>query len=136
MLGRWVAPLLLRTIDEIRLVQAALLVACTGMAGLVLSHGLRGVVTSACLAGLGLSCVYPITISLLSREFGPASSRIGSLMFFLSNIGGGLLPWMVGVSSNHFSSLKVGLAVPLIGCAAMFGLYLREWKAARTEPAV
>jgi MFS transporter, FHS family, glucose/mannose:H+ symporter len=136
MLGRWLAPLLLRTIDEIRLAQAGLLVACAGMAGLVLSHGLRGVVASACLAGLGLSCVYPITISLLSREFGPASSRFGSFMFTMSNIGGGLMPWMVGVSSNHFGTLKAGLAVPLIGCAVMYGLYLREWKAAPVEAAV
>ena len=133
MLGRWVAPLLLRAIDEIRLAQAGVLVACAGMAGLLLSHGLRGVVASACFAGLGLSCVYPITISLLSREFGAASSRIGSLMFFMSNIGGGLLPWIVGVSSNHFNSLKAGLAVPLIGCAAIYGLYLREWKAATEQ---
>jgi len=129
MLGRWLAPLLLRTIDEIRLAQAGILVACAGMAGLVLSHELRGVVLSACVAGLGLSCVYPITISLLPREFGSAP-RLGSLMFTFSNIGGGLLPWMVGVSSNHFSSLKAGLAVPLIGCAAMYGLYRRKWKAA------
>jgi FHS family glucose/mannose:H+ symporter-like MFS transporter len=136
MLGRWIAPLLLRSIDEIRLVQAGLLLACAGMAGLVLSNGLRGVVWSACLAGLGLSCVYPITISLLSREFGPASTRLGSLMFTMSNIGGGLLPWMVGVSSNHFDSLKAGLAVPLIGCAAMYGLYLREWKAGTAEAVV
>jgi FHS family glucose/mannose:H+ symporter-like MFS transporter len=133
MLGRWLAPLLLRMTDEIRLVQAGLLVACAGMAGLVLSHGLRGVVVSAGVAGLGLSYVYPITISLLSREFGPASSRIGSFMFTMSNIGGGLLPWLVGVSSNHFGTLKAGLAVPLIGCAAMYGLYLREWKAAPAE---
>lgn len=136
MLGRWLAPLLLRLSDEIRLVQAGLLVACAGMAGLVLANGLRGVVASACLAGLGLSYVYPITISLLSREFGSAAARMGSLMFFLSNIGGGLLPWMVGVSSNHFSSLKAGLAVPLMGCAAMYGLYLRKWKAVSAEPAV
>jgi FHS family glucose/mannose:H+ symporter-like MFS transporter len=129
MLGRWLAPLFLRRIEEIRLVQVGLLVACAGMAGLILSHGLRGVVASACLAGLGLSCVYPITISLLSREFGSAPARLGSVMFFLSNIGGGLLPWTVGVSSNYFGSLKAGLAVPLIGCAAMYGLYLRRWKA-------
>ena len=134
MLGRWVAPLLLRSIDEIRLVQAGLLIACVGMAGLVLSHGLRGVVFSASLAGLGLSCVYPITIALLSREFGAASARLGSVMFTLSNLGGGLLPWMVGVSSDHFDSLKAGLAVPLIGCAAMYGLYLRKWKPAAAEP--
>jgi len=128
-------PLLLRTIDEIRLVQAGLLTACAGMAGLVLSHGLPGVVASACLAGLGLACVYPITISLLSREFGSASSRIGSLMFTLSNIGGGLLPWMVGVSSNHFGTLKTGLAVPLLGSALMYALYLREWRAATVAAA-
>jgi fucose permease len=133
MLGRWVAPLLLRLSNEIRLVQVGLLVACAGMAGLVLANGLRGVVVSACLAGLGLSYVYPITISLLSRVFGAESSRVGSLMFFISNIGGGLLPWMVGVLSNHFNSLKAGLAVPLIGCAAMYGLYLREWKAGTVE---
>jgi len=132
-LGRWLAPLLLRLASEIRLVQAGLLMACAGMAGMVLSHGLRGVAASACLAGFGLSYVYPITISLLSREFGSAPARLGSFMFTLSNIGGGLLPWMVGVSSNHFGSLKAGLAVPLIGCAAMYALYLREWKAATLE---
>ena len=70
MLGRWLALLLLRLTNEIRLVQVGLLAACTGMAGLVFSSGLSGVVASACLAGLGLSYVYPITISLLSREFG------------------------------------------------------------------
>jgi MFS transporter, FHS family, glucose/mannose:H+ symporter len=136
MLGRWLAPLLLRLTDEIRLVQAGLLISCAGMGGLVLSHGLRGVVVSAGLAGLGLSYVYPITISLLSREFGLASSRVGSFMFTMSNIGGGLLPWMVGVSSNHFGTLKAGLAVPLIGCAAMYVLYLREWKAAPVETVI
>ena len=136
MLGRWLAPLLLRLANEIRLVQVGLLIACAGMGGLVLSHGLRGVVASACLAGLGLSYVYPITISLLSREFGSSSARLGSAMFTLSNIGGGLLPWMVGVSSTHFGTLKAGLAVPLIGCATMYALYLGEWRAAGAESAV
>ena len=130
MLGRWVAPLALRSIDEVRLVQGGLLVGCAGMGGLVLSHEWWGVILSASVAGLGLACVYPITISLLSREFGAGAARLGSVMFTLSNVGGGLLPWVVGLSSNHFDSLKAGLAVPLIGCGAMYGLYLRDWKAA------
>jgi fucose permease len=132
-LGRWLAPLLLRLTDEIRLVQAGLVAACAGMAGLILSHGLRGVIMSASLAGLGLSYVYPITISLLSREFPSAPARLGSIMFTLSNIGGGLLPWMVGVSSTRFGSLKAGLAVPLIGCGAIFALYCREWSVTKVE---
>ncbi len=133
MLGRWLAPLLLRAIDDARLVQVGLLVACVGMVGLVLSHALPGVVLSACLAGLGLSAVYPITISLMSREFGSAASRVGSLMFTLSNLGGGSLPWLVGVSSNQFGTLKAGLAVPLMGSIAMFLLYSRRWKAEAQE---
>jgi fucose permease len=134
-LGRWLAPWLLRMMDEIRLVQAGLLVACMGTGGLVLSHGLRGVVASASLAGLGLSGVYPITISLLSREFGPAASKVGSVMFTLSNLGGGLFPWLVGVSSSEFGTLKAGLAVPLIGSAAMYLLYLRDWQPESAEQA-
>ena len=136
LLGRWLAPLLLRTIDEVKLVQAGLLMASVGMAVLVLSHGLSGVVTSACLAGLGLSSVYPITIALLSREFGASASRVGSLMFTMANLGGSSMPWLVGVSSNQLGTLKAGLAVPLIGSMVMYGLYLRDWKvAAAHEPA-
>jgi fucose permease len=127
MLGRWIAPLLLRNMGEIRLAQAGLLLACTGTLGLVFSYGLWGVVASACATGFGLSSVYPITISFLSREFGSASSGIGSLMFVLSNIGGGLLPWIAGVSSTRFGTLKAGIFVPLLGCAAMYVLYLRDW---------
>ena len=136
MLGRWVAPLLLRMIDDVRLVQAGLLVACAGMTGLVLAHALPGAVVSSCLAGLGLSVVYPITVALLSREFGPAGSRVGSVMFTLGYIGGGLMPWLVGVSSSQFGTLKAGLAVPLIGGAVMFLLFLGDWRSARVEQPV
>jgi MFS transporter, FHS family, glucose/mannose:H+ symporter len=133
MFGRLLAPLLLRMIDEIHLAQAGLLVACAGTGGLLLSRALPGVATSACLAGLGLSCVYPITIALLSREFGTAASRIGSVMFTLANLGGGSMPWLVGASANRFGALKAGLAVPLAGCAAMYVLYLRDWKSAESS---
>jgi MFS transporter, FHS family, glucose/mannose:H+ symporter len=133
MLGRWLAPLLLRRIEDIRVAQGCLLLACAGMAGLVGSRSLPGVVASASAAGLGLSTVYPITISLLSREFGSAASRVGSLMFTSANLGGAFLPWLVGVSSSRFGTLKTGLVVPLLGSAVMFFLYLRDWKSAPPE---
>jgi FHS family glucose/mannose:H+ symporter-like MFS transporter len=128
--GRSLAPILLRNVDEIRLVQIGLAIACLGTAGLMFSRGLTGVAVSACAAGLGLSYVYPITISVLSREFRSSSSAIASVMFVLSNIGGGSLPWIVGVVSNRYGSLKVGLFVPLLGCAAMCALYFRNWRPA------
>ncbi|HTS34799.1 MAG TPA: MFS transporter [Candidatus Solibacter sp.] len=131
--GRLLAPALLRMFDETFLVRAGLLVACSGTAGLMLSHALTAVLASACVAGFGLAGVYPIMIALLSREFGPTAARVGSIMFTLSNLGGGLLPWIVGVASNRFGTLKAGLAVPLIGTALMFVLYLRKWQPEAAE---
>lgn len=126
--GRCFAPVVLRSVYEIRLAQIGLVIACAGTAGLVFSHNLTGVALSACTAGLGLSVVYPITISVLSREFGATSSAIASLMFVLANVGGGLLPWIVGLLSNRYGSLKAGLMVPLLGCAAMCALYSKDWR--------
>lgn len=123
MLGRWVAPILLRTVDDTKLVQAGSLLACAGMTGLIFSHNLASIAFSACAAGFGLSSVYPITISFLSRQF--ESGSIGSFMFTLSNVGGGLLPWIVGLSSNRFGTLKAGLVVPLLGCTTIYMLFLR-----------
>jgi MFS transporter, FHS family, glucose/mannose:H+ symporter len=124
--GRLLAPFLLRRVPDVKLVQWGLLLACAGIAGMIFSHGLATVLASACAAGLGLSAVYPITISILSKDFGTASSRIGSVMFVLSNIGGGLFPWMVGVTSNGFGTLKAGLWVPLFSCVLMLVLYFQD----------
>jgi MFS transporter, FHS family, glucose/mannose:H+ symporter len=129
-LGRWMAPLLLRRINDVNLAQAGVLAACAGMAGLLLSHSLVAVALSALLAGLGLSSVYPITISLLSREYKDAASRVGSVMFTMANLGGGCIPWLVGAVSTQAGALKAGLAVPLVGGLALYLLFLRNWKEA------
>jgi len=128
MTGRLVAPLVLRSIDDLRLAKTGLILACAGMAGLMRAHGLAGVAVSASAAGMGLSSVYPITISLLSRVFSSSATRIGSLMFTVANIGGACLPWLVGVSSTHFGEIRAGLAIPLLGSAVMYFLYLPDWQ--------
>ena len=130
MIGRLLAPALLRRMDDVKLVQAGLLLACAGMSGLMFSHELINIAASACAAGLGLSSVYPITISLLSREF--PSAQIGSGMFVFANIGGGFLPWVVGISSTGLGTLKAGFYVPLVGCLLMYFLYLRNWSSSGT----
>ena len=134
-LGRLLAPMLLRAIDEIRLAQAGALMAAAGMAWLLLSHSVFSVAGSACVAGLGLACVYPITISLLGREFGAGATRVASLMFTVANLGGSSLPWLVGVSAGRLGSLRIGMVVPLIGSVAIFLLYQRNWTPLQRAPA-
>jgi MFS transporter, FHS family, glucose/mannose:H+ symporter len=128
--GRWVAPLVLRYINDVSLAKWGLLLACGGMTGLILSHRLPALASSTALAGLGLASVYPITISLLSREFGTAATRVGSIMFTMANLGGASIPWIVGVLSTRFTDLRIGLAVPLAAAVAMYALYWSQWKVA------
>jgi fucose permease len=68
-------------------------------------------------------------ISLLSRECGTAAARVGAFMFTLSNLGGACLPWLVGLTGQHFGNLKAGLAVPLATGMMMFALYSANWSA-------
>lgn len=127
MFGRLLSPVLLKKKSEAGLARWGLVLCCAGGAGLVMSNVLPGLLVSASLAGFGLSAVYPITIAMLPREFGPGASRVGSVMFTLSNLGGGFLPLVVGVSSSAFGTLKAGLVVPLAGSVLMLVLYLRRW---------
>jgi fucose permease len=132
-LGRLFAPALLRLWSEVRIVQLGLLVGCIGMAGLTRSHHFVDIAVSAAIAGFGLSSVYPITISFLSREFGAAASRVGSLAFMMSNLGGACLPWLVGFFSTQLGTITSGLAIPLVGSAAMYLLYLPNWRSVPAE---
>jgi len=126
--GRWAAPLVLRRVGELAVARWGLLLACAGMATLIFSHKIAGVAASAAVAGLGLAAVYPITISLLSHEFGAAATRVGSIMFTMANLGGASLPWLVGFFSTRFTDLRVGLAVPLAAALVMLGLYWTRWR--------
>lgn len=132
MVGRWVAPLFLRRIVDTRLARAGIVTACAGMVGMIESRVAAGVITSAMVAGFGLSAVYPIAISLLSRACGAVASRVGSVMFTLSMLGGACLPWLVGYFSKLFGSPRAGLVVPLISAILMYFLYL-NWNLAPDE---
>ena len=126
MVGRWIAPLVLKQKDDLKSARAGLAIACLGMAGLVLSRIMPLVVSSAAVAGFGLAAVYPITISRLSQEFGSAASRVGSVTFTMANLGGASLPWVVGYTSHQFHNLRVGLTVPLATTTLMYLLYRRN----------
>jgi fucose permease len=135
--GRWAAGSILKKTDEVKLVRAALLMACVGMAGLIFSRTMPSVVASTLLAGIGLAAVYPVTISLLSREFGRAAARVGSVMFAMANLGGASIPWLVGYCSHRFNDLRAGLAVPLLAAVLMTFLYwLKLTPSPRPGPAV
>jgi fucose permease len=83
-------------------------------------------VLGASLAGLGLSSVYPISVSLLTQWFGRAAVRVSGGIFAIGNLGGAVLPWLVGLLSTRSGSLRLGFVVPLVGAMSMLVFYLLE----------
>lgn len=128
LVGRGLASVILRRMEELTLARAGLLASTLGMVALLTSGSMTGVVLSVTVVGLGFAAVYPITISMLSHKFGSGASAVGSLMFSVANVGGASLPWLVGYGSTRFDSLKVGLAVPLVAGILMLVLYSGDWK--------
>ena len=128
LIGRALAPAVLRKLRDITFARAGLALAAVGVGMLLFSSSIAAIMASASAVGLGLAAVYPITISRMSKAGGPLAPQMGSVMFGLAGVGAACGPWLVGFTSTQWTSLKLGLIVPLVGCAVMLGLYLRAWE--------
>jgi fucose permease len=124
LVGRALAPALLRTLHEVRVAIGGLATAVAGVALLISAHTMTPVVAGAILAGLGFASIFPISLALFPHWLGDAASEVSGAVFAMGNLGGAVLPWVVGAVSTQFSSLRVGLAVPLVGALGMLGFYL------------
>jgi FHS family glucose/mannose:H+ symporter-like MFS transporter len=124
LIGRASAPLALLKIHETKLATAGVALASFGLAVLLMAKTMTPVVIGASLAGLGFSSVYPINVSLLSHWFGETTTRISGVIFAIGNLGGAVLPWVVGALSTKLGSLRAGLTVPLCGALGMLLFYV------------
>ena len=130
LIGRAVAPLVLRRVPEGRLVTASVIVAATGVAAIMAARSAGPLGAGIAAAGLGCATVFPVTIAMFTREFGREAARYSGVVFALSALGGATLPWLVGVVSSHTGTLQAGLFVPLAGCAAV--LVFHQWRSRRS----
>jgi MFS transporter, FHS family, glucose/mannose:H+ symporter len=126
--NRALAPIFLRRISEIWLARMSMGIALSGLVTLLSARSMLVIIVGAAVIGLGLATIYPITIALLSSSFGAGANRVGSVMFMMASFGAACMPWMVGVTSTHMQSLKVGLTIPLLACVLMLALYFWDWQ--------
>jgi FHS family glucose/mannose:H+ symporter-like MFS transporter len=76
-----------------------------------------GIVALTLLSGMAIGPVYPLIVSFMLARTGQ-HPRLGS-MFASASLGGASLPWLTGVVSTHFQSLRAGLVVPALGAFFM-----------------
>jgi len=126
LIGRFLAPLALERWRATKLATAGVALSALGVLVLIAARGMPLIMIGAAISGLGLSSVFPISVSLLSEWFGDAAALISGAIFACGNFGGAVLPWIVGALSTHFGNLRVGFLVPLAGSLAMLMFYLRH----------
>lgn len=122
--GRLLASALMRRWPE-RLVQRVSLVACLVLIACLSATGSAIGLTGCCvLLGLALAPVFPSTFGLLLRH--NVAARTAGLLLAVSGLGAALFPWLMGVVSTHFGSLRVAMAVPALLIPAMLVLTRAE----------
>lgn len=124
LVGRSLAPLALKRLRAITVAQAGLTLALLGGVSLVSARGISFVFIGSVLAGLGLASIFPISVSFFPAWFGTSSRAASGPIFAAGNMGGAVLPWVVGVVSTHSGSLRTALVVPLICVIAMLSFYV------------
>jgi FHS family glucose/mannose:H+ symporter-like MFS transporter len=118
--GRGAAAAILLRLKEVTVAVSGLFVAGAGELIFITAHSPAALFGGAFCAGLGLSSLYPIWVAWLSKWFGARARKVGGVMFALAALGSASMPWLVGVVSKYYlGNLRVGLLVPLIGCAVM-----------------
>jgi fucose permease len=117
--GRAAAAAILVHLKEVTVAVAGLLLAATGETVFLAGHSPVTLFGGAFLAGLGLASIFPILIAWLSKWYGTRARKVGGVMFALAALGSAFVPWLVGVVSGYSGSLRIGLLVPLAGCALM-----------------
>jgi fucose permease len=123
--GRGVAPFALRHISQVIISVGGLFVATLGASIIAISNSPHILYLGAAVAGFGLAPQYPIFVTWLAAIFRQDSTWIGALFFGSAGIGGGALPWLVGIISYSTHSLRAGLFLPLAVTFLMIFLVLR-----------
>ena len=126
LVGRMTAPVALRFMQETTVATAGLTLALLGGLALLETRGMNLVIAGSLLTGIGLASIFPISVALFPRWFRDSAGRVSGAVFSGGNMGGAVLPWLVGVISTRFESLRLGFFAPVLAVLLMLMFYVSQ----------
>ena len=122
LLGRALAPRILRSHSESKVYRLGLLTAIAGAILILTTGRVPLLLAGAGVVGLGLAALFPIIVAALSRDLRENTERLGGFFFAIGNFGGATLPFLVGAVSTQAHSLRAGMAVNLVSMALLLAI--------------
>ena len=118
--GRLLAPMLLHGGRNARPVLLfGLSTAAIGAAILIAWQNATASLVGACLAGIGLSGVFPTAVALFTEKARSTGTRTTGIVFSFAAFGGVVLPWFVGLAATQLGSIRWALGAPWLCVVAM-----------------
>ena len=111
--GRGIAPIFLRFLNENKLLISNLLIILIGMSILLFAKDVLTLALGASIAGLGTSSVFPTNVSRFTQTFGASASRRAMPFFICGTLGATFTTQLIAYISTHFNSLHSGMFVML-----------------------
>lgn len=112
-IGRGVAPIFLRFMDENKLLFSGILTILLGMIVLLFAKDTLILGLGAAISGLGTSSVFPTNMSRFTHYFGASASRRATPFFLCGTLGAASITGIIGYTSNYFNSLHSGMFILL-----------------------
>lgn len=114
-IGRGVAPVFFRFLNDNRMLILGLLTILAGMMVVIVTQSVWVLGLGAAIAGFGTSWVFPTNVSRFSKTFGPTATRRATPLFICGTLGAASSTWLIGFISNQAGSLRSGMYV-LVAC--------------------
>lgn len=107
--GRGVAPVFFRFLNENQMLILGLFVTLAGIGILIAAGSVTTLGIGASVAGFGTSSIFPTNMSRFTSTFGPTATRRATPFFICGTLGAAFTTWFVGFVSNRFDSLWAGM---------------------------
>ncbi|HEX6278839.1 MAG TPA: MFS transporter [Pyrinomonadaceae bacterium] len=129
-IGRGVAPLFFRYLDENKVIFISLLVILAGLALILTATATVQLSIGAVLCGFGTSSIFPTNVSRFSKAFGHEAMRRATPLFLAGTLGATAVTWLIGFLSERFGDLRSGMYVLAASVVLLIFIQTGLWRRA------
>lgn len=123
--GRGVAPIFFKFLDENKVLILSLLTILLGMGVLIYADSLLILSIGTSIAGFGTSSIFPTNVSRFTHTFGANAIKKAMPLFVCGTLGSAFTTWLIGYVSNYYqNNLRLGMSVLLVSILLLLFLQI------------